>query len=99
MQSVEIEVTLDDLRLFTSGLVLDEEKDEELMNRLVETTVKVHMLRCAEEVKVEHEQFFIEFFMPFKISFFILYKMMNYWNWGLLGDTNVRFPTRSVKSR
>ena len=53
MQSVEIEVTLDDLRLFTSGLVLDEEKDEELMNRLVETTVKVHMLRCAEEVKVE----------------------------------------------
>ena len=55
MQSVEIEVTLDDLRLFTSGLVLDEEKDEELMNRLVETTVKVHMLRYAEEVKVEYE--------------------------------------------
>ena len=59
MQSVEIEVTLDDLRLFTSGLVLDEEKDEELMNRLVETTVKVHMLRCAEEVKVEYRMLII----------------------------------------
>ena len=33
MQSVEIEVTLDDLRLFTSGLVLDEEKDEEKKQR------------------------------------------------------------------
>ena len=61
MQSVEIEVTLDDLRLFTSGLVLDEEKDEELMNRLVETTVKVHMLRCAEEVKVENGMVYVGF--------------------------------------
>jgi hypothetical protein len=52
MQSTEIELTLDDIRLFTSGLVLDEEKDDELVTKLLETTVKVHMLRTAEEVKV-----------------------------------------------
>ena len=52
MQSTEKELTLDDIRLFTSGLVLEEEQDEELVTRLEETTVKVHMLRCAEEVKV-----------------------------------------------
>ena len=52
MQSSEIELSLDDIRLFTSGLDLDEEKDDELVTQLLETTVKVHMLRCAEEVKV-----------------------------------------------
>ena len=52
MQSSEIELTLDDIRLFTSGLDLDEDKDDELVTRLLESTVKVHMLRCAEEVKV-----------------------------------------------
>ena len=52
MQSSEIELTLDDIRLFTSGLDLDEDKDDELVTKLLETTVKVHMLRCAEEVKV-----------------------------------------------
>ena len=52
MQSSEIELSLDDIRLFTSGLDLDEEKDDEIVTQLLETTVKVHMLRCAEEVKV-----------------------------------------------
>ena len=52
MQSTQIELTLDDIRLFTSGLVLSEEKDDELVTKLLETTVKVHMLRTAEEVKV-----------------------------------------------
>ena len=55
MQSTEItELSLDDIRLFTSGLVLDEEKDEELVTRMLETTVKVYMLRCAEDVKVKY---------------------------------------------
>ena len=52
MQSSEIELTLDDIRLFTSGLDIDEEKDDELVTQMLESTVKVHMLRCAEEVKV-----------------------------------------------
>ena len=52
MQSSEIELTLDDIRLFTSGLDIDEEKDDELVTQMLESTVKVRMLRCAEEVKV-----------------------------------------------
>ena len=57
MQSSEIELTLDDIRLFTSGLDLDEDKDDELVTHLLETTVKVHMLRCAEEVKVMYSTY------------------------------------------
>ena len=52
MQSTEIELTLDDIRLFTSGLDLEEEQDDELVTKLLETTGKVHMLRTTEEVKV-----------------------------------------------
>lgn len=52
MQSSEIELTLDDIRLFTSGLDVSEEKDDEIVTQMLETTVKVHMLRCAEDLKV-----------------------------------------------
>ena len=52
MEHVDIELTLDDIRLFTSGLDLDEDKDDEIVTRMLETTCRVYMLRCEEEVKV-----------------------------------------------
>ena len=51
-QQTDIELTLDDIRLFTSGLDLDEDQDDQIVEKLLETTCRVHMLRCEEEVKV-----------------------------------------------
>ena len=51
-QQADIEMTYEDIRLFTSGLELSEEEDDEIIDKLLETTCRVHMLRCEEEVKV-----------------------------------------------
>ena len=51
-QQADIEMTYEDIRLFTSGLELSEEEDDAIIDKLLETTCRVHMLRCEEEVKV-----------------------------------------------
>ena len=51
-QEVDIEMTTGDIRLFTSGLELDKEEDKAVVDKLSETTCRVHMLRCEEKIKV-----------------------------------------------
>ena len=51
-QEVDIEMTTGDIRLFTSGLDLDKEEDKAVVEKLSETTCRVYMLRCEENIKV-----------------------------------------------
>ena len=51
-KEVDIEMTTGDIRLFTSGLELDKEEDKAVVDKLSETTCRVYMLRCEENIKV-----------------------------------------------
>ena len=51
-QEVDIEMSRDDIQLFTSGLELNKEEEDAILDKLLENTCRVHMLRCEEGVKV-----------------------------------------------
>lgn len=46
-------LTLDDIRMFTSGQTLNEDDQDALVTHLLETTCKAFLLRCGESVKVK----------------------------------------------
>ena len=47
-----LKLTLDDIRMFSSGLVLDEDEHDALVTHLLEHTCKAVLVRCSETVKV-----------------------------------------------
>ena len=48
----EIVLTLDDIRMFTSGQTLTEDEHDAIVTHLLETTCKALLVRCNESVKV-----------------------------------------------
>ncbi len=49
----DVVLTLDDIRMFTSGQTLNEDDQDALVTHLLESTCKALLLRCGENVKVE----------------------------------------------
>lgn len=45
-------MTLDDIRMFTSGLTLNEDEHDAIVTHLLETTSKALLIRCNESIKV-----------------------------------------------
>lgn len=48
----DIILTLDDIRMFTSGLTLNEDEHDAIVTHLLETTSKALLIRCNESIKV-----------------------------------------------
>ena len=97
MEHVDIELTLDDIRLFTSGLDLDEDKDEEIVTRMLETTCRVYMLRCEEEVKVGLEYPILKYISLYHNLFPTNKAISLQFNF-VLGHKNAKHLARSVKA-
>ena len=52
-----LKLTLDDIRRFCSGLVMDEDDNDAVVTHLLETTCKALLLRCHESVKVRSNRY------------------------------------------